>query len=154
MQRPTATAFAAALILCAAGAQAQSALPADELKAMLAEVSPARIEARIRKLVAFGTRHTLSDIASDTRGIGAARRWITAELAACAKATGAGCRQVGGAELHRAGRQPRQPARRTRQRRRHPARPRRVQGANLVVSGHYDSRNSDVMDSLGEARRQ
>jgi hypothetical protein len=53
---------------------------------MLAEVSPARIEARIRKLVSFGTRHTLSDIASDTRGSGAARRWITAELTACSKA--------------------------------------------------------------------
>jgi len=32
-----------------------------------------RIERDIRKLVGFGTRHTLSDTVSDTRGIGAAR---------------------------------------------------------------------------------
>jgi Zn-dependent M28 family amino/carboxypeptidase len=38
--------------------------------------SPERLEADIRTLVNFGTRHTLSDTVSDTRGIGAARRWI------------------------------------------------------------------------------
>jgi Zn-dependent M28 family amino/carboxypeptidase len=42
--------------------------------------SPERIEADIRKLVSFGTRHTLSDTTSETRGIGAARRWIKAEF--------------------------------------------------------------------------
>ncbi|RZL97195.1 MAG: aminopeptidase, partial [Variovorax sp.] len=56
--------LATSLALFAAPSQAQ----ADDLQAMLAEVSPARIEARIRKLVSFGTRHTLSDIASDMRG--------------------------------------------------------------------------------------
>ena len=39
-------------------------------------VSAERIEADISKLAGFGTRHTLSDTVSDTRGIGAARRWI------------------------------------------------------------------------------
>jgi len=39
-------------------------------------VSAERIEADIAKLAGFGTRHTLSDTVSDTRGIGAARRWI------------------------------------------------------------------------------
>lgn len=39
-------------------------------------VSAERIEADITKLAGFGTRHTLSDTVSDTRGIGAARRWI------------------------------------------------------------------------------
>lgn len=38
--------------------------------------SPERIEQDIQKLVSFGTRNTLSDTVSDTRGIGAARRWI------------------------------------------------------------------------------
>lgn len=38
--------------------------------------SPERLEADIRTLVNFGTRHTLSDTLSETRGIGAARRWI------------------------------------------------------------------------------
>lgn len=42
--------------------------------------SPARIEADIRTLVGFGTRHTLSQTESETRGIGAARRWIHDEF--------------------------------------------------------------------------
>ncbi len=39
-----------------------------------------RVEADIRRLVGFGTRHTMSETESQTRGIGAARRWIKAEL--------------------------------------------------------------------------
>ena len=42
-------------------------------------VSAERIESDITKLVSFGTRHTLSDTISKTRGIGAARRWIKKE---------------------------------------------------------------------------
>ena len=44
------------------------------------EVSPTRIQHDITKLVNFGTRHTLSETESETRGIGAARRWIKAEF--------------------------------------------------------------------------
>ncbi len=45
-----------------------------------AAVSAERIEQDIRTLAGFGTRHTLSETGSDTRGIGAARRWIEAEF--------------------------------------------------------------------------
>ncbi len=44
------------------------------------DISSARIEKDIQKLVSFGTRHTLSDTQSTTRGIGAARRWIKSEF--------------------------------------------------------------------------
>lgn len=43
-------------------------------------VSAERIETDVSKLVGFGTRHTLSDTISKTRGIGAARRWIKSEF--------------------------------------------------------------------------
>jgi len=43
-------------------------------------VSAERIKKDIEKLVSFGTRHTLSDTVSATRGIGAARRWIKEEF--------------------------------------------------------------------------
>jgi len=43
-------------------------------------VSAERIEKDVTKLVNFGTRHTLSDTISQTRGIGAARRWIKSEF--------------------------------------------------------------------------
>jgi len=43
-------------------------------------VSAERIENDIATLANFGTRHTLSDTVSQTRGIGAARRWIKSEF--------------------------------------------------------------------------
>lgn len=42
--------------------------------------SAERLEADVRALVGFGTRNTFSDTLSETRGIGAARRWIKAEF--------------------------------------------------------------------------
>lgn len=44
------------------------------------KVSAERIESDIRKLAGFGTRNTFSDTVSNTRGIGAARRWIKSEF--------------------------------------------------------------------------
>ena len=58
-----------------------------------AEVSAERIERDIRTLAGFGTRHTLSETGSDTRGIGAARRWIEAEFNRISNACG-GCLEV------------------------------------------------------------
>ncbi|PVH97131.1 putative zinc metalloprotease [Periconia macrospinosa] len=59
-------------------ARAQS--PTEELTSLLDEFSSANIEAIIEKLVSFGTRHTLSTQNSTTRGIGAARDWIESEM--------------------------------------------------------------------------
>jgi Zn-dependent M28 family amino/carboxypeptidase len=56
-------------------------------------ISPAQIETFITKLVSFGTRHTLSDTLSSTRGIGAARRWIKAEFDSISADCG-GCLEV------------------------------------------------------------
>ncbi|WP_411819467.1 M28 family metallopeptidase [Hyphococcus formosus] len=50
------------------------------LHKLQADVSADRIESDIKKLVAFGTRHTLSETESESRGIGAARRWVKAEF--------------------------------------------------------------------------
>ncbi|TVZ57106.1 peptidase M28-like protein [Lutibacter sp. Hel_I_33_5] len=44
------------------------------------KVSVDRIQSDITTLANFGTRHTLSDTISKTRGIGAARRWIKSEF--------------------------------------------------------------------------
>lgn len=56
-------------------------------------VSAARIEADIRRLAGFGTRHTMSETESSTRGIGAARRWIEAEFNNISESC-AGCLEV------------------------------------------------------------
>ena len=52
-----------------------------------------RLEQDIRKLVSFGTRHTMSDTVSETRGIGAARRWIKQEFEKISADCG-GCLEV------------------------------------------------------------
>jgi len=53
-----------------------SAIAEDIRYSLADDVSAARIEADVRTLVGFGTRHTLSDTRSESRGIGAARRWV------------------------------------------------------------------------------
>jgi hypothetical protein len=51
-----------------------------KLHSIVKDISAKNIEKDITKLVSFGTRHTLSETQSSTRGIGAARRWIKAEF--------------------------------------------------------------------------
>lgn len=50
------------------------------MEKILAEISAGRIEATMRRLVGFGTRHTMSTTDDPQRGIGAARRWIREEF--------------------------------------------------------------------------
>lgn len=47
---------------------------------VMAAIDPANLRRHVDRLAAFGTRHTLSDTESDSRGIGAARRWVAAEF--------------------------------------------------------------------------
>ena len=47
-----------------------------EIFSIISKLSEERIKNDIITLANFGTRHTISDNVSDTRGIGAARRWI------------------------------------------------------------------------------
>ena len=55
--------------------------------------SAQRIESDITTLANFGTRNTFSDTLSDTRGIGAARRWIKSEFDQISASCG-GCLEV------------------------------------------------------------
>ncbi|MEU5382059.1 M20/M25/M40 family metallo-hydrolase [Streptomyces sp. NPDC005968] len=123
--------------------------PTRELRALLQEIDPARIEATVRKLVSFGTRHTLSIQDDPARGIGAARDWLLAELRSYAAASGG--RMT--AELQSYIQEPasRIPTA-TRITNviatlRGSVTPERV----YVVSGHYDSRVTDVMDATSDA---
>ncbi|MCR9253580.1 MAG: M28 family peptidase [bacterium] len=64
-----------------------------QLQEIIDNSSPDRLEKDIQKLVGFGTRHTLSDTVSETRGIGAARRWIKSEFEKISADCG-GCLEV------------------------------------------------------------
>ena len=52
----------------------------QKIYAIIDAVSAERIKNDVKTLVDFGTRNTFSDTISDTRGIGAARRWIKSEF--------------------------------------------------------------------------
>ena len=58
----------------------QIAVDDPEIRKMIIEVKSENMEATVKKLVSFGTRHTLSDTKSSTRGIGAAQRWVKSEF--------------------------------------------------------------------------
>jgi hypothetical protein len=85
-------ALAAGLAAAAFGQETRpvtAAGPRDpQIDQILREISSANIEASIRKLAAFKTRHTLSTTRDPAIGIGAARSWIKAELERASRAAG------------------------------------------------------------------
>lgn len=126
-----------------------------QISSALKEVSAARIQATIERLVGFGTRLTLSaqDSASIQagHGIGAAREWIKSEFERYSQNCG-GCLQVKTDSFTE------QPADRI-------PKPTVITNVYAVlkgtdaesakhvvlVTGHYDSRNSDTFDIVGDA---
>jgi hypothetical protein len=130
--------------------------PADpQIAAALARVSAQRIQANIEKLVSFQTRLTLSAQDADSvkagHGIGAAREWIKAEFESYSRACG-GCLEVKTDSFTEA------PAERIPkptvitnvyavQKGTGPESAKRI----VLVTGHYDSRNSDTLDVSGIA---
>ena len=142
------------VLVAASSLHAQQAPPETDVRIidLVQAVSAERIAADVRTLVGFGTRHTLSDTLSSTRGIGAARRWIARQFHAISSACG-GCLDVRYvAELY--------PAGAPRLRRDTPTNvvnvvaiqrgtsdPRRM----VFLSGDIDSRVSDVMNATDSA---
>jgi len=135
---------------------AKDAMPADaRISAALGQISAEHIRATIEKLASFGTRSTISaqdqSAIATGNGIGAAREWIKAEFERYSKDCG-GCLEVKTDSFTE------QPADRIPQ-------PTEITNVYAVlkgtdaenakrivlVSGHYDSRNSDTLDTKGDA---
>ncbi|WJV44432.1 M28 family metallopeptidase [Streptomyces flavofungini] len=123
--------------------------PPRALRALLREIDHRRIEATVRRLAAFGTRHTLSAQDDPRRGIGAARDWILAEMRRHAGAAGGRMRVELQSYVQEPGPRVPEPTRISNvvATLRGSASPDRL----YVVSGHYDSRASDVMDFTSDA---
>ncbi|MFE0022093.1 M20/M25/M40 family metallo-hydrolase [Amycolatopsis sp. NPDC059021] len=123
--------------------------PDRELRAILREVDERRVEAIVRKLASFGTRHTLSSQDDPKRGIGAARDWIFAELQRYAAASDGRMIVELQSYIQPPGDRVPVPTRITNvlATLRGTSEPGRV----YVVSGHYDSRCSDPMDATSDA---
>ncbi|WP_199200269.1 M20/M25/M40 family metallo-hydrolase [Adhaeribacter arboris] len=147
--------FSAALILItvvpySVGAQT-IVRPDAAIAQMVKEVSAQNLENTVRKLVSFETRHSLSSTTDKKRGIGAARNWVESEFQKAVAASGGRLTVTQDKYLVKA------------DGRRIPA---DVEMANVmatlkgtdpsdnrifIVSGHIDSRNTDVMDVKGQA---
>ena len=127
---------------------AAAAKPQPELVQIAKAVQQPRLHATVAKLVSFGTRHTLSDRTSDTRGIGAAERWTAAEFEAISKACG-GCLTVAVPKQTFTGRRVPNPTEigAILAIQKGTTDPDRV----IIISGHIDSRVSDVMDATSDA---
>ncbi len=146
-QRTVLAALLAAAGMAGAAEPAVNARQAD-IDAIVREISPQRIEGYVNKLVSFGTRHTMSDTVSDTRGIGAARRWIKSEFERC----GAGRLQVAfDSHLHPVDRRIARPTEIVNVVATLPGSQAESRERMYVVSGHYDSRNSDDADAVGDS---
>jgi len=121
--------------------------PEPELRRLMGEMDPARVEATITRLVAFGTRNTLSAQDDPARGIGAARDWILAELQAVAATSGGRMTVTTQSFTQTAGLPVPTTITNVVATLRGTTSPERV----YVVTGHYDSRNTDVFDPTGDA---
>jgi Zn-dependent M28 family amino/carboxypeptidase len=120
-----------------------------ELSVIAKAISPESLHEIDAKLVGFGTRSTLSDTQSDTRGIGAARRWVKSRFEAISKDCDGCLAVVTPSQVFKGKRTPADGVevmdvvaiqRGTTD-------PDRV----IVITGHLDSRRTDVMDATGDA---
>jgi hypothetical protein len=123
--------------------------PDRALRDLLRQIDQRRIEATVGRLVRFGTRHTLSTQDDPVRGIGAARDWIFAQMQQFAAASGGRMTVEKQTFIQ-------QPASRI---------PTPTPITNViatlrgdgdpnrayVVTGHYDSRVTDVMNFTSDA---
>ena len=137
--------------LATVGKALEQQLPDADLQAILARVSQANIEATVRKLASFGTRHTLSSQTDPNRGIGVARDWLTSQYKAAAAVSNGSMSVSWNSFIKYPG-----------------DNERIIFPVNIttvvatltgsedpdrlyVVGGHYDSRNSDPVDYKGDA---
>ncbi len=123
--------------------------PDPTLRAVLREIDPRRIERIVRRLVSFGTRHTLSEQDNPVRGIGAARDWIHEQMQQYAAASDGRMTVELQSFIQPASPRVPEPTRITNvvATLRGTTAPDRV----YVVTGHYDSRVTDVMNATSDA---
>lgn len=140
----------AALLALPTMAHAQTPASVEQplLHEVVSQVDQARMHSDITAMVGFGTRHTLSETDSDTRGIGAARRWAESHFRTISTECG-GCLEIALPADTVTG--PRVPTPtevvNVLAIQRGTTDPNRV----IIISGHIDSRVTDVMNFTADA---
>ncbi len=133
-------------MLGAAGCAAAAEQPI--LREISVSPDPGQLQATVQALVGFGTRHTLSDTASPKRGIGAARRWAQSRFEQIGRDCG-GCLTVVMPSQTVTGEGVPKPAVIVDvvAIQKGSTDPERV----IVLTGHIDSRVSDIMNATADA---
>jgi acetylornithine deacetylase/succinyl-diaminopimelate desuccinylase-like protein len=116
--------------------------PDAQLKQIIAPVSGAQMKQTVEKLVSFGTRHTLSSQTDPKRGIGAALDWTKGQFESFGLPTIRPCDTVSGKRVPTPTRVCDMVAIQ-----RGTERPNDV----VIITGHIDSRVTDVMNSTSDA---
>lgn len=121
------------------------------IEQIVGRVEASRMHDVVAKLVSFGTRLTISDQQSDRRGIGAARRWLQGEFAALVHEPGSRLRTFEDRFQAQPNKRIPQPVEVTNVGvvlpGTDPARGREA----IVMTGHYDSMPSDILDVHADA---
>ena len=151
-------AFNAALAAAPAAPATSATIPAPDvarrqpqIDKILNDISTQRIEAYVRKLVSFQTRHTMSDTVSDKTGIGAARRWIKSELERCGVQAGGRLQVAFDSHVTPVSARISRPTEIVNVIATLPGSQAASKDRIYVVSGHYDSRNTEIMDATGDS---
>ena len=140
-----------ALTAIASAAPPAEAKPNPQIAGVVKKISAQKIEASIHKLVSFGTRHTLSDATSETRGIGAARRWLQSEFERYGKDSGGRLQVTMDEFTQPPGERNPQPVQVVNVVATLPGEQAEARDRIYVASGHYDSRVSDPMNATADA---
>ena len=139
------------LLFCK-GTNAQTIIQRDpEIEKMVNAISIDSLKAYIQKMVSFGTRHTMSTVSDPKQGIGAAREWVVSKFKEFAKqSNGRMTAMVDTTTLQPDGRRISKPVNLGNAMA-------ILKGTNpadqriFVISGHLDSRVTDVMNATSVA---
>lgn len=139
------------ILLCCSNLKAQQPVVDPQISGFVKNANKDSLRANVEKMVNFGTRHTMSSTTDPKRGIGAARNWVLAKFRHYAKNSGGRMEvylqnqdlQADGKRINKVtnlgnaiallkGTDPND---------------KRI----IIMSGHLDSRVSDVMDAQSDA---
>ncbi|MBX2943294.1 MAG: M20/M25/M40 family metallo-hydrolase [Cyclobacteriaceae bacterium] len=144
--------FLITLVHCTAQKMKKEEIAVDsQISEMIKQVSEDSIKSYVEHMVSFETRHALSDTLSDVRGIGAARRWVASKFLQFRQKSNANMTVELDPFVVKGG-APRVP---------YTVTMKNVvatlkgsdpnDGRVILISGHLDSRNSDILDSVNTA---
>lgn len=139
------------ILLCCSHLKAQQPVVDPQISGFVKNANKDSLRANVEKMVSFGTRHTMSSTTDPKRGIGAARNWVLAKFRHYAKNSG------GRMEVYLQNQDLQPDGKRINKVTNLGNAIALLKGTDpndkriIIMSGHLDSRVSDVMDAQSDA---